>query len=388
MTRGNCLLTTVLVCALAVPMAGAAHAKNFHVLHTFKDTPDGATPWPELLPNGGKFYGTTLEGGVSNAGTVYEMDAKGHITILYSFQGTTDGRRPLSNVIADREGNLFGVTENGGSHDEGTVYRVAPDGTETVIYNFTGGNDGANSDAGLVMDKSSNLYGTTPVGGLHQAGAVFEISAGGTFSVLHSFTDGTDGGYPQDSLLLDKHGNLVGTAITGGAHGFGVVYRITNGGKFKVLYSFASGNDGQYPQARVIEDNAGNLYGTTDFGGGIGCSDASGCGTIFKLAPDGTETVLHAFSGGNDGAAAYTGVVADKDGNLYAALKAGGTSNGYGAVDELAADGTFSVLHVFQGGNDGRYPDRGLIDPRTGVFYGAAYTGGRDAWGTVYKIGK
>lgn len=387
MTRGSGLLKSLLICALATPMLGTAHAGTFTVLHTFKDTPDGATPWPELLSNRGGFYGTTLEGGTYNAGTVYKMNAKGRITILYSFLGGSDGRRPLANVIADASGNLYGVTENGGSFDNGTIYRIAPNGTETLLYNFTGGGDGGNSDAGLVMDKSGNLFGTTPTGGQYGAGVAFKLTAGGTYSVLHNFSDGNDGGYPEDSLLMDKRGDLYGTAITGGTHGFGVVYKIAANGNFKVLYSFASGSDGQYPQARVIADKAGNLYGTTDFGGGIGCSDASGCGTIFKLAPDGTETVLHAFTGGSDGAAAYTGVVADKDGNLYAATKAGGNSNGYGSLDELVADGTFSVLHVFQGPTDGEYPDRGMID-RNGNFFGMTYTGGGDGWGTVYEISK
>ncbi|HEX3430274.1 MAG TPA: choice-of-anchor tandem repeat GloVer-containing protein [Rhizomicrobium sp.] len=386
MTRGRCLLKGLLICALAVPMPGAAHARNFRVLHVFKDTPDGATPWSELLFNGGKFYGTTLEGGTANDGTVYKMDAKGRVTLLYSFQGGNDGRRPLANVIADGAGNLYGVTDSGGSYDQGTAYRLAPDGTETVIHTFTGGSDGGNSDAGLVLDNSGNLFGTTPVGGPYQAGVAFEISANGTFSVLHSFADGSDGGFPEDSLMLDNRGNLYGTAVTGGAYGFGAVYRISADGKFKVVYSFAGGTDGTYPQARVIQDKAGNLYGTTDFGGGVGCSDSGGCGTIFKLAPDGTETVLHAFTGGSDGAAAYNGVVPDKEGNLYAATKAGGNANGYGALDKLAADGTFSVLHVFRELSDGEYPDRGVIDPRTGNFYGAAYTGGGDGWGTVFEF--
>lgn len=387
MAPGTRLFKCLLICVLAVAAIGAAPAKNFRVLHAFTDTPDGATPWPELLLSGGKFYGTTLEGGTSNDGTVYEMDAKGRVTVLYSFQGGNDGRRPLADVIADSAGNLYGVTENGGAHDEGTIYRLAPGGTETILYTFTGGSDGGDSDAGLVMDKSGNLFGTTPVGGQYQAGVVFELSSGGTYSVLHTFTDGSDGGYPQDSLLIDRRGNLYGTAITGGAHGLGAVYRISAGGKFRVLYSFAGGSDGIYPQARVIEDAAGNLYGTTDFGGSTNCN-GSGCGTIFKVAPDGTETVLYAFTGESDGSAAYTGVVADKSGNLYAATKAGGSADGYGSLGELSTGGKFAVLHVFQGASDGEYPDRGLIDARTGNYYGVTYTGGPDGWGTVYEIGR
>lgn len=381
------ILTGFLVCALAAPMAGA-QAANFKVLHTFLDTPDAATPWSQLILKHGTFYGTSLEGGATNSGTVYSMDAKGHVTILYSFQGGSDGRRPLAEVIADESGNLYGVTENGGSADAGTIYRLAPDGTETILYNFSGQKDGANSDAGLVRDKSGNLFGTAPTGGQFNAGVAFELAANGTFSVLHAFTDGSDGGYPESTLLMGGHGELYGTAVTGGAYNFGAVFRIAADGKFKVLYSFAGGRDGEYPQAQLIRDKAGNLYGTTDFGGGIGCFDTSGCGTIFKLAPDGTETVLYRFSGSIDGAAAYTGVVADADGNLYAATKAGGDKNGYGALDELAADGTFSVLHVFEGESDGEYPDRGMIDPRTGDYLAATYTGGPDGWGTVYRFAR
>lgn len=386
MSRRADFLKGVLVCVLTATTINVAQAGHFRVLHSFKDTPDGATPWAEPLLSGGSFYGTTLEGGASNNGVVYKMDMKAHVKVLYSFQGGNDGRRPLANVIADAAGNLYGVTENGGSSDAGTVYRLAPNGTETLLHTFSG-SDGSDSDAGLVLDKSGNLYGTTPTGGQNDAGVAFEISAGGTFSLLHNFTDGSDGGYPEDSLLLGTRGNLYGTAITGGTHGLGAVFRIASNGQFKVLYSFAGGSDGMYPQARVIEDKAGNLYGTTDFGGSTSCN-GSGCGTIFKLAPDGTETVLYAFTGGSDGAAAYTGVVADHQGNLYAATKAGGSSNGYGSLDKLSPDGTLTVLHVFQGPSDGEYPDRGVIDPKTGNYFGATYTGGPDVWGTVYEIGK
>ncbi len=216
---------------------------------------------------------------------------------------------------------------------------------------------------------------------------MFKLAPDDTFRVLHSFTGGSDGGYPQAGLIMDRKGNFYGTASVGGTNDDGTVFRISAHGKFSVLHAFAGGNDGVNPVAALIEDKAGNFYGTTRLGGGTGCFDG-GCGTVFKLAPDGTENVLYAFTGGSDGGEPYAGVTADRKGNLYGATITGGSPHGYGTAFRIATHGTFKVLHTFTGPTDGEYPNSGLILGNSGELYGTTYAGGADFWGTVFELAK
>ena len=218
-------------------------------------------------------------------------------TVLYSFAGSpSDGANPLAGLIADRAGNLYGTTGFGGSSDFGVVFKLAPNGTETVLHFFAGGpSDGRTPffSGGLIVDPAGNLYGTTFGGGASDFGVVFMLAPNGTETMLHSFAGSpTDGASPQAGLIIDGAGNLYGTTANGGASDFGVVFKLAPNGTETVLHSFAGGpSDGAGPVAGLIADSAGNLYGTTSGGG------ASGFGVVFKLAPDGTYTVLHTFAG-------------------------------------------------------------------------------------------
>jgi uncharacterized repeat protein (TIGR03803 family) len=372
--------------SLVFAQAESAQTK-FRVLHSFTDKADGGTPDAGLYRDrAGNLYSVALEGGGSNNGVVYKMAPNGKVTTLYSFNGGNDGRRPESNLVMDTSGNLYGTTDQGGPEDSGTVYRLAPDGTETVLYAFTGGDHGAAPDNGVVIDSSGNLYGTTYVGGADGDGVAFTIPAGGTFSVIHTFTGGSDGGSPIGNLLIGKDGKFYGTAVIGGAHGWGTVFRMSSTGQIDTLYSFAGAPDGQYPNGTLIADKAGNLYGTTRAGGGSYCSN--GCGTIFRLTPEGSETVLHAMKGNREGGEPYWGVVADKAGDLFVPTEIAGGAGGYGTVDELMTDGSLKVLHIFEGSSDGEYPGAGLFDAKTGTFYCTTYTGGPLGWGTAFEIRK
>jgi uncharacterized repeat protein (TIGR03803 family) len=222
-------------------------------------------------------------------------------TVLHSFAGgPSDGAVPQAGLIADSSGNLYGTTREGGSG--GVVFKLSPSGTYTVFYSFTGGSNGGAPFARLLADSSGNLYGTTYAGGRSNAGVVFKLSASGTYTVLYSFCSlpgCRDGNQPDAGLIADSSGNLYGTTIAGGGSGNGTVFKLSPAGTETVLYSFTGGRDGGGPGG-LIADSSGNLYGAAGGGSGTGC-EGSPCGVVFKLSPSGTYTVLYAFTGGSDG---------------------------------------------------------------------------------------
>ena len=197
--------------------------------------------------------------------------------MLHSFTDGNDGGYPYVRLIKDAAGNLYGTTASGGADGAGTVFRLAPDGTETILYSFTGGSDGSNPVAGLIKDAKDNLYGTTFAGGTNNAGAVFKLAPDGTETVLHSFTGGKDGINPYARLIKDAAGNFYGTTYAGGADGAGTVFKVAPGGTETILHSFTGGSDGSNPVAGLIANKKGHLFGTTQLGG------ADGSGTVFEL---------------------------------------------------------------------------------------------------------
>jgi uncharacterized repeat protein (TIGR03803 family) len=299
------------------------------VLYSFTGGSDGGYPYSGLVRGPtGILYGTTSYSS-SYDGTVYSLAPKtGKETVLYSFTGGTDGGYPYAGLVQDSKGNLYGTTDYGGASDYGTVFEVAPKTrTETVLHSF-GFSDGAYPMAGLVRDSKGNLYGVNEIGGTYDAGTVFMVDSTGTETVLYNFTGGDDGAYPiYGYLARDSAGNLYGTTWNGGASYAGTVFKVTPAGKETVLYSFGGGTDGGYPMAGLVRDSKGNLYGTTGSGG------ASGNGTVFKVGKNGQETVLHSFDY-SDGAFPYSGLLRDGKGTLYGTAYYGGT-HGYGVVFEV-----------------------------------------------------
>jgi uncharacterized repeat protein (TIGR03803 family) len=289
------------------------------ILHVFTAGNDGAHPFAGLVRDSrGNFYGTTPEGGAHNSGTVFKVTAKGKESIVYAFSGGADGAQPYGALILDAEGNLYGTTQHGGTHNSGTVFKLDPSGQETVLYAFTGGTDGNTPMAELVRDDAGNFYSTTAYGGTSKAGVVFKLDPAGNETVLHSFQNKRDGAFPESGLILDRVGNIYGTAFLAGPYGSGNVFKITVSGKEKVLHLFSMPTDGNGPTARLVQDRDGTLYGTTYYGG------VSNSGSVFRLAPDGTEAVLHSFTMAEDGAYPYAGLIRDKQGNFYGTAEAGG----------------------------------------------------------------
>lgn len=253
------------------------------ILYSFTGGADGGHPAGGLIADrAGNFYGTAQTGGV-NCGTVFKLTSAGAMTVLYSFGSQTgDGLCPFAGLVSGKKGTLYGTTAYGGANGGGTVFRVTPTGAETV-YNFgSQSGDGLNPYAGLVLDKKGNFYGTTVNGGTNGQGTVFKLTPSGTETVLHSFgSQSGDGSHPFGAdLIFDKKGDLYGTTTDGGANNEGTVFKLAPTGAETVLYSYGTqSGDGSTPFAGLVFDKKANLYGTTQVGG------AYGGGTVFKLTP-------------------------------------------------------------------------------------------------------
>jgi uncharacterized repeat protein (TIGR03803 family) len=381
--------------ALLTPIADAA-AASYQVLYKFcsqSGCADGENPQAGLaMDAAGNLYGTTALWGAFGKGVVFQLAPDGTETVLHDFcssSGCADGANPEAGLIVDSAGNLYGTTTAGGAGNSGVVFGLFPRPPPfagyryRILYSFctqSGCADGALPIAGLTADTTGNLYGTTRDGGTADAGVVFKLAPDGTETVLYNFCslDGcADGANPEAALIMDAAGNLYGTTFAGGGFGsYGVVFELAPDGTETVLYSFCARIacvDGWLPnRAGLITDAAGNLYGTT-FAGGFGNH-----GVLFRLAPDGTETVIWNFctlSGCADGENPNGGVVADAAGNLYGMTLYGGTF-GKGVVFQLAPDGTETVLHNFcsqSGCADGGWPMGELILDAVGNLYGTTY---------------
>jgi uncharacterized repeat protein (TIGR03803 family) len=372
------------------PQTVSLSGPNYDTFYRFTMSSHAAFPTSgAVVDSQGNVYGTTevTKGtGDGGPGTVFKLTPSGSISILHVFGSPGDGNLPNSLMIGG-DGNLYGTTLQGTGNGPccGNVFRLTLSGTYTVLYSFGGQlADGAYPNS-VIMDAQGNLYGTTEGGGdlscsspsYEGCGTVFKLTPGGTETVLYSFgSQSGDGVYPY-GLVIDQQGNLFGTTAGGGDpscysnNGCGTVFKVTPSGQETVLYSFTGSPDAAFPVAAVILDAEGNLYGTTQFGGS--CYANIGCGTVFKVTPSGQETVLYSFcsepscSGGSSPQAA---LVMDAWGNLYGT--ASGGEYDYGTVFQVSPNGTETVLYSFTGEEDGRYP----ITPLNWDAYG-------NLWGTT-----
>ncbi len=316
--------------------------------------------------------------------------------VLASFSGTGNGSRPQCRLVIDSHGNLYGTTPTGGDVNGGLVFALGPNShggwNEKTIYSFDNPANGTNPNGGLAIDGAGNLYGTTTGGGANGLGTAFELSpqAGGgwTETVIHSFGATGDGIFPYAQMIFDPAGNLYGTTAFGGAFGIGeagggTVFELSpqagGGWSEQVLHSFASGSDGVQVSGGVALDAAGNLYGATFVGG------THNEGIIYELSPQTgggwSETILHNFSGGmSDGQLPEAGVTLDAAGNVYGTTFAGGPHL-RGVVFQLAPQGggvwTYSGLHSFGNGLDGANPEGEVVFDAVGNLYGTTFSGGK-----------
>lgn len=337
--------------------AGSAFSKS--TLYGFGGGSDGKNPaGPLIVDQNGSLYGTTVAGGGyggacgTGCGTVFKLTpsrSRYSERILYRFAGSPDGAAPFAGLIFDDKGALYGTTFRGGSYDLGAVFKLTPSGSgysESILYNFSGGRDGAHPYAGLLFDKKGALYGTTSGGGYNGSGSVFELMPSGSgYSdrTLYEFRGGDDGASPVAGLIFDKKGSLYGTTAAGGRYGLGTVFKLlavpsSQCTPEEILISFSGRKDGKAPTGTLILNASGELYGTTSQGGRYGF------GTAFKLKPSGpgysrvySESVLHNFNF-NNGAWPRAGLTFGSAGGLYGTTSGGGNHGyqGVGTVFELA----------------------------------------------------
>ena len=334
-------LAVCLIVSICNIRSAQAQTYTERVLYSFTGLTDGACPESGVLIRDGQgnLYGTTEVGGASDYGTVFQLQANGTEEVLYSFSGGSDGANPKAGLVLDSAGNLYGTTVYGGSafgsSGLGTVFKVDATGTEIVFHTFTGSPDAATpGDAALLLDPAGNFFGTTEAGGVPKkgcystgCGALFGMDPSGGLTILRDVSRSED-----SHLVRTASGRFYGTSYPGSgkAKGFGRVYTVNTSGSLKVLHTFTGAPDGSDPAAGLIRDAAGNLYGTTAQGGSTterSCFGHGGCGTVFKIDRTGHETVLYRFTGPpNDGLGPVAGLVRDKAGNLYGTTEVGGNS--------------------------------------------------------------
>jgi uncharacterized repeat protein (TIGR03803 family) len=414
---------SVLIFATLMTMVSSTFATSSEaVLDAFQSGIKGNFPVSNLVFDAeGHLYGTTFYGGRSNAcgsgcGTVFELSrdkgGKWAEIVLYAFHGQLDGQNPAAGLVLDKAGNLYGTTVSGGRFSFGSVFKLSPmkkgRWKETTLHQFTGGYDGGNPYAGLVFDNAGHLYGTTFAGGNPKCfcGTAFELSLVDKRwkeTVLYSPSTVGQALQPYGSLTFDAEGRLYGTSSVGG-EGCGTVFRLTPSGDGhwspSILYNFkCDGSDGYYPFAGVVLNKAGDVLGTTVRGGLPGCINGEGCGTVFQLThtSDGgwMESILHRFTGGEDGANPFGGLTFDSGGDLL------GTTWGNGFEPCRITCGTvfrlstgvpsnrpdFKVLYRFKGkGTRGSAPGSSLVLDAAGNLYGTTAGGGAFNGGVVFEI--
>jgi len=394
--------------------AGDAPGASLVALYTFTNTlsggVDGGTPGGGLIQaSNGVFYGTTINGGTNNAdGTIFKITTGGVFTPLYSFHGpNTDGSTPYASLLQGTNGNFYGVASQGGTNSYGSIFKWTSSGAFSQLYAFTSlhfqkgtaaltNTDGANPTAPLVEGTNGNFYGTTPAGGSNGFGSVFEITAGGAFTKLHSFANGADGANPG-ALLQSGNGWIYGTATNGGTSGYGTVFKMTSTGVLTPLYSFTNGVDGAHPGGGLAQGTNGILYGAAAGGG------TNGSGTIFQITTNGVFTPLYSFApSGQAGLGLNTnadglnpgGLAQGTNGSFYGFAQLGGL-NGTGTLFQFSPSGGLTLLYTFLVGplgvngltNTCGAEPSGIVSGSDGKLYGTAKTGGANGFGTVFELG-
>lgn len=386
----------VLFCTLAAfATLGTAEAANFRVLYQFRGGADGGTPSGPPVTDDlhvGRIFGTTSRGGTGcggeGCGVVYILNSKKELFVPYAFTGGADGAHP-SGTLMPIDGVVMGLATDGGAGCGGagcgTLFVVRNEGgLHRDSIDFDAADHGATPYSGISVWDHNIAFGTTSTAGPGGAGTVFQRDIDGNgLTLFHAFTGGADGGTPLGGLVWSKWDDLYGTTSQGGTFSLGTVFKIAGNGTFSVVHSFAGGTDGATPTAGLTI-HKGELYGVTRDGG-----SASG-GTVFKIVADGTESVLYNFSGGSDGRYPNSALLFGRSGEVYGTTAEGGGA-GHGTIFKLASDGTESVLHSFAG-PDGARP-LGLVRMAHRVMWGTAAEGGRHAsrcgghgCGTIFQI--
>lgn len=406
LTGCKSVMAFVLFCTA---MSTTTVAQTFNNLASFDDT-NGSAPDAALVQGtDGNFYATASMGGLNGNGTIFGVTPDGSLNTIYNFcslPGCTDAAYPLAALILSIDGYFYGTTDIGGANYAGAIYKINSRGIFTTIHSFDV-TDGASPQAPLIQASDGNFYGTTIIGGHYPhrcggnyCGTVFKITAAGALESA-SF-DLADGAQPEGPLTQAADGNFYGTTPQGGSSsscgnaGCGTVFKATPAGDLSAFYSFCSQSscaDGYQPIGGLVQGTDGNFYGTTSAGGTDLTDCVTGCGTVFKITPDGALMSLHSFSL-VDGAYPLAGLIQATDGNFYGTTSQGGDlachasndSPGCGTVFQITPAGTLTTLHSLEL-TDGAYPEAPLFQATNGDLYGSAFQGGDLSCNTPYGCG-
>jgi len=410
------LLAVLALFALAAAPSALAQSDGFTESVFLSAGFDGSNPvGGVVLAADGNFYGVTTNGGTEDDGVLYKVTPSGAVSTVYSFCAKAkcaDGQFPTSGLIQGSDGNFYGTTQSGGANGGGIAFKVTPSGTLTVLYAFcsvytTVCTDGKNPGQ-LVQGTDGNFYGTAgggtnTYGNGNQGGIVFQLTPAGKLTVLHSFcsqTNCSDGGLPSSGLVQASDGNFYGLAASGGSTGYGVAYRVTAGGAYSIVHSFCAVladklcEDGGGPNGTLVEAADTSFYGVTQLGGPNVATGAGG-GTAFNLTTGGTLTTLYSFcsqSNCTDGYAPASGLYLASDGNYYGTTLYGTQSNPQPVQDAVVfqlSGSTVTTVYTFcalKACTDGESPNGSLIQGSDGSLYSVTEFGGAYSSGTVYKL--
>jgi uncharacterized repeat protein (TIGR03803 family) len=382
MSKLSWAIKTAGVSALLAAATVALSAQTLTTLHSFSQS-DGSNPFAGLMQaSDGNLYGTTSAGGANGDGTAFKITTSGSLTTIHNFNhlSPVDGAQPYGGLMQAKDGNLYGTTNRGGSHNVGIVYRITTSGTMKTLHDLDYEPDGALPYAALVQGSNGALYGTASDGGGSE-GSVFEVTSFGQYTAIYEF--GANGGFPVAGLVQASNGNFYGVASSGGFYSCGTLFEMTPSGAFTLLHTF-TGHDGCYPSATLVQGSDGNLYGVASAGGP---GNGFNAGTFFNITPSGTFTLLHVFDK-TDGAGPTGALIQAADGNFYGTTQVGGANN-EGTIFEVTPTGTVTTLYSFcpqSHCNDGANPYAGLILGSDGVFYGTTFNGGGGNHGTVFSL--
>jgi uncharacterized repeat protein (TIGR03803 family) len=328
----------------------------------------------------GNFYGTTGTGGTYSNGTIFKCTPTGVLTVLRHLNYSSDGANPYGSLYENSDGYFYGMASSGGTNYTytGTIFKISPTGVFTVLFRLPDGAFGFNPAESVVQAKDGFFYGMAHNGGMDNYGTIYKTSTNGTLTVLRHFDYYNTGGYPDGSLIQATDGNFYGMGTTGNNNLDGTIFKITPTGTFTVLKLLDETVTGKLPYGHLTQGNDGNFYGITN-GGGTG-----GYGTIFKITPKGVFTVLKHLTSATGGWA-YGSLTLGADGNFYGMTENGG-ANSSGSIFKITPTGVFTVLRYFDYMNSGASPWGSLVRAADGNFYGMCSYGGQNFSGTIFKI--
>ncbi len=376
----------ILAALLFFSNVNAAEAQTYTVLYSFKALPDGRIPWGLTIDAVGNLYGITVQGGTDDWGTVFKLDTDNNETVLHNF-AMADSGLPQGGLSWDANGNLVGTVQAGGPSNCGGTFRLGTDGSYT--FRPLSENEGCDPVSTLISDNSGNLYGTAEAGGLYFGGTVFKLDSSDNLTVLHNFARDVNGYNPVGALVRDAAGNLYGVNQKGGGFGCnppfgcGTAYKLDPTGTLTLLHAFKNVS-GWNAAEGLIADPRGNLYGAAAQG------SSGNSGVIFKMSTGGKYKILYTFTS-PDGGDPF-GLVRDRAGNFYGTTQSEGAF-GRGTSYKLDRYGSFTVLYNFTGGADGNGPTGNLVRDANGSLFGVTQIGGDftcsaydEGCGVVFKI--